>query len=96
MRRRDFITLLGSVAVWQPLTTAQSAVPVIGLLGSSSSDKSVYMTRALLAGLNESGFIDGKDVAIEYRWAHDNYDSFPALIADLVKRQVAGIVTIGS
>ncbi len=95
MRRRDFITLLGSVAVWQPLTAAQSAVSVIGLLGSSSSDKSVYMTRALLAGLNESGFIDGKDVAIEYRWAHDNYDSFPALIADLVKRQVAGIVTIG-
>ena len=97
MRRRDFITLLGSVAVWRPLTAgAQSAVSVIGLLGSSSSDKSVHMTRALRAGLNESGFIDGKDVAIEYRWAHDNYDSFPALIADLVKRQVAGIVTIGA
>ena len=97
MRRRDFITLLGSVAVWRPLTAgAQSAVSVIGLLGSSSSDKSVHMTRALRAGLNESGFIDGKDVAIEYRWAHDNYDSFPALIADLIKRQVAGIVTIGA
>jgi len=97
MRRRDFITLLGSVAVWRLLTAgAQSAVSVIGLLGSSSSDKSVHMTRALRAGLNESGFIDGKDVAIEYRWAHDNYDSFPALIADLVKRQVAGIVTIGA
>jgi putative tryptophan/tyrosine transport system substrate-binding protein len=97
MRRRDFITFLGSVAVWRPLTAgAQSAVSVIGLLGSSSSDKSVHMTRALRAGLNESGFIDGKDVAIEYRWAHDNYDSFPALIADLVKRQVAGIVTIGA
>ncbi|MFZ0238590.1 MAG: ABC transporter substrate-binding protein [Xanthobacteraceae bacterium] len=95
MRRRDFITLLGSVAVWQPLTAAQSAVSVIGLLGSSSSDKSVHMTRALLAGLSESGFVDGRDLAIEYRWAHDNYDIFPALTADLVKRQVAGIVTIG-
>ena len=97
MRRRDFITLLGSAAVWRPLTAgAQSAVSVIGLLGSSSSDKSVHMTRALRTGLNEAGFIDGKDLAIEYRWAHDNYDSFPALIADLVKRQVAGIVTIGA
>ena len=97
VRRRDFITLLGGVALWRPLTAgAQSAVSVIGLLGSSSSDKSVHMTRALRAGLNESGFIESKDVAIEYRWAHDNYDSFPALIADLVKRQVAGIVTIGA
>ena len=95
MRRRDFITLLGSVAVWRPLTAAQSAVSVIGLLGSSSSDKSVHMTRALLAGLSESGFVEGRDLAIEYRWANDNYDSFPALTADLVKRQVAGIVTIG-
>src|SRR5262245_219158 len=81
MRRRDFITLLGSVAVWRPLTAgAQSAMSVVGLLGSSSSDKSVHMTLALRAGLNESGFIDGKDVAIEYRWAQDNYDSLPALI----------------
>jgi len=97
MRRRDFITLLGSAAVWRPLTAvAQSAAPVIGLLGSSSSDKFVHMTRALRAGLNESGFNEGKDVAIEYRWAHDNYDSLPALMADLVKRQLVGIVTIGA
>lgn len=97
MRRRDFITLLGSVAVWRPLTAGAqtSAVPVIGLLGTSSSDKSVHMTRALRAGLSESGFIDG-NLGIEYRWAHDNYDSLPALMADLVKRQVAGIVTMGA
>jgi putative ABC transport system substrate-binding protein len=71
-------------------------VPVIGLLGSSSSDKSVHMTRALRAGLNESGFNEGENVTIEYRWAHDNYDSLPALMADLVKRHVVGIVTIGA
>jgi len=97
MRRRDFITLLGSATVWPPLTAvAHSAVPIIGVLGSSSSDKSLHMTRALRVGLNESGLNEGKDVAIEYRWAHDNYDSFPALMADLVKRQVVGIVTIGA
>jgi len=97
MRRRDFITLLGSVAVWRPLAAGAqaSAVPVIGLLGTSSSDKSVHMTRALRSGLNEAGFIDG-NLRIEYRWAHDNYDSLPALMADLVKRQVAGIVTMGA
>jgi putative ABC transport system substrate-binding protein len=98
MRRRDFITLLGSVGLCQPtaLLAQQSAVPLIGFLGSSSNDKSVYMTRALRAGLDEAGFVDGKNLAIEYRWAHDNYDSLPALTADLVKRRVAGIVTIGA
>src|SRR5262245_4031125 len=97
MRRRNFLPLLGSAAVWRPLTAvAQSAVPVIGLLASSEGDQSVHMTHALRAGLNESGFNEGKDVAIECRWAHDNYDSLPGLMADLIKRQVVGIVTIGA
>ncbi|MGB8579079.1 MAG: ABC transporter substrate binding protein, partial [Pseudolabrys sp.] len=97
MRRREFITFVGGAAAW-PLTARaqQPAIPVIGLLGSSSSDKSIHITHALRAGLNESGLIEGKDLAIEYRWAHDNYDSLPALVADLVKRQVAGIVTAGA
>ena len=97
MQRRDFIRLVGGAAAW-PITASaqQAAIPVIGLLGSSSSDKSIHMTNALRAGLNELGFIDGKDLTIEYRWAHDNYDSLPALVADLVKLQVAGIVTTGA
>jgi hypothetical protein len=96
MQRRDFIRLVGGAAAWPITASTQPAIPVIGLLGSSSIDKSIYMTHALRAGLNESGFIDGKDLAIEYRWAHDNYDSLPALVTDLVKLQVAGIVTTGA
>ena len=96
MQRRDFIRLVGGAAAWPITASAQPAIPVIGLLGSSSIDKSIHMTNALRAGLAESGFIDGKDLAIEYRWAHDNDDSLPALVADLIKLQVAGIVTIGA
>src|SRR5262249_57427475 len=95
MRRRDFITLLGSATVWRPLTAvAQLSGPVIGLLGSSSSDKSVHMPRALRAGLYESGFNEGKDVAIEYRWADYNYDGLPSLAAELILHPPVGIVTI--
>lgn len=96
MQRRDFIRLVGGAAAWPITASAQPAIPVIGLLGSSSIDKSIDMTNALRAGLAESGFIDGKDLAIEYRWARDNDDSLPALVADLIKLQVAGIVTIGA
>src|SRR5450759_4704548 len=74
----------------------QPAMPVIGLLGSSSADDSIQVMAALRAGLNESGFIEGQNVAVEYRWAHGNYDRLPALAAELVNRQVAVIVTTGA
>jgi len=98
MRRRDFITgIAGSAAAW-PLTARgqQPTVAVIGLLGSSSADESIHVMGALRAGLNESGFIEGQNVVIEYRWAHGEYDRLPALAADLVNRKVAVIVTIGA
>ena len=98
MRRREFITLLGgATVVWSLTAHAQRpAMPVIGLLGSSSADNSFHVMAALRAGLNESGFVEGQNVAVEYRWADDNYDRLPALATELVNRQVAVIVTTGA
>ena len=91
MRRRDFIAGLGSAAAWPVVAQAQQpAVPVVGLLGAQGLSVQVAAVRQ---GLRELGFIEGQNLAIEYRWAGDQYDRLPALADDLVSQRVAVIVT---
>ena len=97
MRRRDFIAALGATAVAWPFTAhAQQAMPVIGLLGADLPD--VYADRLLAfrRGLKETGYVEGQNLAIEYRWAEGRNDELPLLAADLARRQVNVIVALGS
>jgi putative ABC transport system substrate-binding protein len=99
MRRRDVITLLGGAAAAWPLAArAQqaAAMPVIGLLHTDAPVTDSSNMRALHQGLSQSGFVEGRNVAIEYRWAESQVDRLPALAADLVRRQVTVIVTPGN
>ena len=97
MKRRTFIAGLGSAAAWPVVGRAQQpAMPVIGYLGTQSADDDYKnLTVPFLQGLKEAGYVDGQNVAIEYRWAENQPDRLPALAADLVRRRVAVIVAFG-
>src|SRR6516162_9577543 len=96
MRRREFITGLGSAAAWPVVARAQQpAPPVIGFVYAGSADIMTGYVAVFRKGLSETGYVEGRNVTVEYHWLEGQLDLLPALMADLVRRRVAVIATYG-
>ncbi|MFL5097513.1 MAG: ABC transporter substrate-binding protein [Xanthobacteraceae bacterium] len=96
MRRREFILALGGAAAWPlPLSAQQPAMPVVGFLNTASPAPFNHLVAAFRSGLEEAGFVEGRNVALEFRWADGRYERLPALAAELVQRSVAVLATSG-
>ena len=96
-KRREFMTLLGGAAAWPFAARAQQAgLPVVGFVNGGAADAAARYLAAFRKGLSETGFVEGRNVTVEYHWMEGRYDRIPTVIADLVRRQVAVIATPGS